>query len=381
MKRIVYILVLCISSLFLFTGCIGFLFSPSTPGNLQPTNGSTGVAAPVTFSWSASTVPFGGEILYDLYLGTESNPVVYARNLSATSYTVTTLSPGTQYYWKIVAKSGEDKSTASFIQSFTTKAQSTYRGLTLGLTQYDHFSNLAATDDDADETKITFENLNEGYTMQKETGRITKAQVLSWLTSYVSVSQSNDVFVFHYAGHGTYSAGESKLVMSDSTYISMRDLRGYLDQINGTKIVLIDACYSGDFVNLIPGKELTTDEKVQQAELFEQGVMTAFEEDINSRGTFTSEYEYYVLTAAAISQTSNEDTVLDHGFFTFFFNDGLGNVGVTNHHAAYDATFDADGYGTGGVADHELMFRELFNYSKDKVQAYIYSNYGQNQTV
>jgi hypothetical protein len=381
MKRTALILILLFSSLFLFTGCIGFLFSPSTPGNLQPSNGSTSVQTPITFSWSASTVPFGGQISYDFYLGTESNPAVYAKALTGTSYTVNTLSAGTKYYWKVVAKSSEDKITESFINSFTTKTQSVYRGLTLGLTQYDHFSNLSATDDDADEVEVTFENLSEGYAIQKETGHVTKAEVETWLAAYAAVSQRDDVFVFHYAGHGTYSAGESKMVMSNSTYISMRDLRGYLDQINGTKIVLIDACNSGDFTNLIQGRELTIAERVQQAEQFKQGVLEAFEEDVNARGTHASEFEYYVLTGAAITELSNEDTVLDHGFFTFFFNDGLGNVGVSNHHAAYDGTFNADGYGPGGVSDQNLTFRELYNYSKDKVQDYIFSNYGQTQTV
>jgi hypothetical protein len=154
----------------------------------------------------------------------------------------------------------------------------------------------------------------------------------------------------------------------------MRDLRDYLDNINGTKIVLIDACQSGDFTNLIPGRELMMKEREAQVQLFQEGVMEAFGEDLNSRGNYTSEFEYYVLTGAAINESSWEDEILNHGFFTFFFNDGLGNVGFSNPSGAYNVTFDADGYGPGGVLNRQVTQRELYNYSKDSVIDYQGSN-------
>ncbi len=84
------------------------------PGLSAPANGATGVSLTPTLSWSAST----GATSYDVYFGTASSPPL-AANTTATSYSVGTLSGGTLYYWRVVAKNASG-SNSSGTWSFTT---------------------------------------------------------------------------------------------------------------------------------------------------------------------------------------------------------------------------------------------------------------------
>ncbi len=358
---------------------------PTKPQNPQPASGNTNKNTTLTLSWDPSTDPDSDPVTYEVYLSTNPNPTTLRNTVTSPSFSISGLSYSTKYYWKIIAKDNNSGATSSDIWNFNTKAAPSgnpnYKGLTLGLTDYGGTNDLSATDDDADEIKITFENLTNAFTIQKQTGTVIKSQIQTWINSYVSSSSSKDVFLFHYSGHGYYESNQSRLYLSDGSNISMSELRTYLDAINGTKIVLIDACESGNFTSLSSGRQMSRAQRIEQMELFKQGVIEAFEESAGERGSFDSQYEYYVLTGSAIEEFSNEDGYLNHGFFTFFFNDGLGNVGESNPTAAFDYTYNADGYGTGGVVDGAITFRELYNYSKDKVQNYIQSKYGETQTV
>jgi hypothetical protein len=67
--------------------------------------------------------------VYDVYLGTSSNPPLFAQNLelgpsASTSQlqqlAVSNLAPGTTYYWKVVSKTMANKTRTSSLWSFTT---------------------------------------------------------------------------------------------------------------------------------------------------------------------------------------------------------------------------------------------------------------------
>jgi hypothetical protein len=384
-KKIILCLIV-IALIIVFAGCSGKvrinLNAPSAPDSLNPATGATDAETTITLTWSVSVDPKGGTVRYDLYMGTTNTPERVAQDLTENTYQVSGLQNSTTYYWQVVAKNETGDSSKSALNSLTTKDVSgpstgKYRGLTLGLTDYGN-GDLSATDDDSDEIKITFENLTEGYTIQKQTGRVIKSQIINWLTAFVSGSQADDVFVFHYSGHGFYESGQSRMYLSDGSDMSMSELRTLLNNINGTKIVLIDACESGNFTDMTSGRILTEEELIQNRADFRRGILDAFEESNTTRGNYSSPHEYYVMTGSAINQYSNEDGYLNHGYFSFFFNDGMGNVGLLNPSGAYDSTFDADGYGPGGVQDGNLTHRELYNYSRDKVTDYMGSN---EQTV
>jgi hypothetical protein len=92
-----------------------FTTQVAAPALVFPANGATGVSVTPALSWSAST----GATSYDVYFGTASSPPL-ATNTSGTSYAPATLSGGTLYYWRVVAKnSGGSASSATW--SFTTQ--------------------------------------------------------------------------------------------------------------------------------------------------------------------------------------------------------------------------------------------------------------------
>ena len=88
--------------------------APAAPVLVSPANGSTGVSTTPTLSWSASS----GATSYDVYFGTASTPPL-ATNTTGVSYSPGTLSAGTLYYWRVVAKNTGGSNTSA-TWSFTT---------------------------------------------------------------------------------------------------------------------------------------------------------------------------------------------------------------------------------------------------------------------
>ncbi|MBN1297933.1 hypothetical protein JXA80_14240, partial [bacterium] len=93
---------------------------PYEPGNPFPTNGATGVSRTVTLEWTGGDPNAGDMVYYDLYFGTAAVPPLMASSLTMESYAMADLTPGTLYYWKIVARDNWDATTEGQIWSFTT---------------------------------------------------------------------------------------------------------------------------------------------------------------------------------------------------------------------------------------------------------------------
>jgi hypothetical protein len=87
--------------------------APSAPVLSAPPNGATKVPATPTLSWNASS----GATSYDVYFGTESSPPL-ATTTVGTAYSPGTLTAGTLYYWRVVAKNAGG-SNSSGTWSFT----------------------------------------------------------------------------------------------------------------------------------------------------------------------------------------------------------------------------------------------------------------------
>jgi hypothetical protein len=85
------------------------------PSNPSPANGATGVPTNPTLTWSGVS----NADSYDVYFGTSSNPPYVGRTTTA-SYSLSGLSYGTLYYWRIVGKNNCSNSTSSPVWSFTT---------------------------------------------------------------------------------------------------------------------------------------------------------------------------------------------------------------------------------------------------------------------
>jgi len=98
---------------------------PDTPTTPSPASGATGVGTSATLKW------YGGPWahVYDVYLGTSSNPPLFAQKLelgpSASTgqmqqLAVSNLAPGTTYYWKVVSNTMANMTKTSSLWSFTT---------------------------------------------------------------------------------------------------------------------------------------------------------------------------------------------------------------------------------------------------------------------
>lgn len=88
-----------------------------------PENNSTNAELNVSLSWEASTDPDQDPVVYDVYFGTESEPVTkVSTGQSEITYTPSSdLNQNTKYYWKVVAKDDKGGEISSAIFNFTTK--------------------------------------------------------------------------------------------------------------------------------------------------------------------------------------------------------------------------------------------------------------------
>jgi hypothetical protein len=95
------------------TDAAAVLGAPSAPVLLSPANGVGAVSTAVVLSWSDS-----GATSYQVYFGTLSTPPLVA-TVSVAGYAPAGLSPGTTYYWQVVAVNAVGTA-SSPVWSFTT---------------------------------------------------------------------------------------------------------------------------------------------------------------------------------------------------------------------------------------------------------------------
>ncbi len=124
---------------------------PSAPSNLSPADSATGLDWIVTLSWTSSSDPDAGDVVfYDVYLGTTSPPTLYRSGLNLTSYITLTLKPFTTYFWKIVARDNHNAVVEGPIWSFTIEEDADNDGLINSRDNCPNISNPDQTDSDSD---------------------------------------------------------------------------------------------------------------------------------------------------------------------------------------------------------------------------------------
>ncbi len=93
---------------------------PESVALTSPANSAANVALDATLTWQAATDPDGDAVVYDVYLGTDANPITAANtNQSGTTYTPA-LTANATYYWKVIAKDDKGGTGESAIWSFST---------------------------------------------------------------------------------------------------------------------------------------------------------------------------------------------------------------------------------------------------------------------
>lgn len=102
--------------------------------------------------------------------------------------------------------------------------------------------------------EIEFTLINE--LIDKE---VTKKAVLDEIWYTFRDATDDDISYFYWCGHGTNRYG-TYICPTDcefgktSTYISLQELENALDDIAGTKVIILEACHSGNFIE----KDFTT---------------------------------------------------------------------------------------------------------------------------
>ena len=288
--------------------------------------------------------------------------------LTGTSYTWSSISEGSHSF-SVRAKDDEDALSNVVTWNFTYSQPTqdiVYRALLIGIEDYDGDNDLDYTYDDVIDIQTIMNNQNYDYQIQKMGGsqRVTKAQILSKLNEYVNDSSidSDDVFFFGYSGHGGYGSGTSYLVSSDLLAVTVSEIRAKLDQIPGTKIVSIDACQSGAFVNISGMRNENIIEPQLSKEYFVQDIINIFALDRGIRGNYETDYEYYAMAAAAIDEYSWESSTIENGYYSFFLADGVGHTGWSNPKGSFNSTYNADANN-----NRSITLSELYNYVKTNV--------------
>ncbi len=100
---------------------------PNAPSNPNPSNGATGVNFNKDISW-ACTDPDGDPLTFDIYFGTNSDPLLIKEDHGSKSFNQGSMSYITKYYWKIVARDDKGATAEGPIWSFTVQEESSGGG-------------------------------------------------------------------------------------------------------------------------------------------------------------------------------------------------------------------------------------------------------------
>lgn len=146
----------------------------------------------------------------------------------------------------------------------------------------------------------------------------TKTHILEQLEAFAAEEEikSSDIFILYYSGHGIGSAFDTEnpnrgnLVTArpndTDAYetLAIQDVKDALQEIKATKLMMVDACYSGHFVTEYPS---TKEMRIVLG--------SGYDPDL------------YYLTAASdvqLSFESNLDGYGNHGYFTYYLLKALG---------------------------------------------------------
>jgi len=165
----------------------------------------------------------------------------------------------------------------------------------------------------------------------------TKSAIINGIASNFSGADDNDISYFYFSGHGAYGEGFSTSYIcptdadsSIGSVISVDELESYLSSIPGTKVVILDSCFSGGFIG--KGKEEIIFSK-EDLESFNDEIINVFSQ-AQSKGLLTTN-QYKVLTSCHYYQSCMGISPLvpgdfdPFGLFTAAFCDGCG-YGYTN---------------------------------------------------
>lgn len=229
---------------------------------LPKTTGLTAVSAQensVRISWAATE----GANKYDVYISTtpDGTPKANGRVSNAYGYHNSAVLGRTYYYRVRPVRifSNGDVSVGDWSDELAythQEAAGTYRALLIGNTYTGESNELPGCENDVDGMRTMLGRMTAtpySVTVKKN---IRAEEILSSISSTFGNAGYNDVSLFYYSGHGANSVGadgnptsyHAALVGTFQTYVSIARLKTELDKIPGKKVIIIDACHSGQFI-------------------------------------------------------------------------------------------------------------------------------------
>lgn len=229
---------------------------------LPKTTGLTAVSAQensVRISWAATE----GANKYDVYISTTpgGTPKANGRVSNAYGYHNSAVLGRTYYYRVRPVRifSNGDVSVGDWSDELAYthhEAVGTYRALLIGNTYTGESNELPGCENDVDGMRTMLGRMTAtpySVTVKKN---IRAEEILSSISSTFGNASYNDVSLFYYSGHGANSLGtdgnptsyHAALVGTFQTYVSIARLKTELDKIPGKKVIIIDACHSGQFI-------------------------------------------------------------------------------------------------------------------------------------
>ena len=229
---------------------------------LPKTTGLTAVSAQensVRISWAATE----GANKYDVYISTTpgGTPKANGRVSNAYGYHNSAVLGRTYYYRVRPVRifSNGDVSVGDWSDELAythQEAVGTYRALLIGNTYTGESNELPGCDNDVDGMRTMLGRMTAtpySVTVKKN---IRAEEILSSISSTFGNASYNDVSLFYYSGHGANSDAadgnptsyHAALVGTFQTYVSIARLKTELDKIPGKKVIIIDACHSGQFI-------------------------------------------------------------------------------------------------------------------------------------
>ncbi len=355
-----------------FGGTDIFTTSQGTPNPSAP-------ATPTLYD-PGTTVETGEQYLVDWSdVSGATNYLIQESTDSSFSINVSTYygGPGTElyfshniadiYYYRVAAENTYGQSEWSDPESIeVVEVEPKYRLLGVGIADYpgyyDEYGNwiepdLSAPVLDAQSIKTLYSHHKYDFTFNDylENANATNDDILSAIMEIAFASKPQDVTYFYFSGHGgVYKDTEDSFLKTYGGTIDVSTLEMWLGMIEGTVVVLLDSCNSGDFI----GKDVGVEE-FDPAE-FNAGIINVFNNETLSRDNL-AQPKFQVLTACRSDQLSMEwpPPTPDYGVFTAYYRAGCGYETFS-----YPCPANTDSNPT-------VSLHEAYKYVKDNVQNWL----------
>ena len=255
----------------------------------------------------------------------------------------------------------------------------TYRALVIGEANMKLQENCPGCDNDADLIEAALQKPGVPYTVTKIQDA-TKNQLVSGIETAFAAADADDVSLFYYSGHGSYSSNGDNLCLclapASGVWLenySIKLLKQNLDNVPGKVVLILDCCGSGG--SIIASKSRQESREAFDAERFNNGVVDIFAAPklLRAKGAEFAKDKYFVLTASDVNEKSwsvtikndNEGTNDYHGVFSLALAESMGYIKI--HEQGLLTHFEITGNDTMPAdtdADYRESLSEAYNYTE-----------------